>query len=178
MAFKFLLKFYVFITLCSIYQSKVYLLKCIKDSFFFKFKVKSTKTNLGFSMTKHCHQKTISLELRNKLKLSYFYQRLTDVYGISILGSNKISIASMKRACFVLKFVLAEHVQLRAALQSNNFRVVILANSENFNSLSELSRLGLVNQQSSRSLYARNETPIIVIGEELVLCSNSNERLK
>lgn len=75
----------------------------------------------------------------------------------------------MKRACYVLKFILAEQVKMRQNLFRKNFRVIILATSENIISLPEFTRSSY-NFQSNRSSIVREDIPLLVVGEEMLLC--------
>ncbi len=49
--------------------------------------------------------KSIPSNIRNDLKLKYFYQKYTEAYGIPIIGSNKVEINNfIKVKFFHLKF--------------------------------------------------------------------------
>ena len=102
--------------------------------------------------------------------MSYFYQRFIEVYGIPILGSKKTTLASLKRACYILKFILAEQVKLRQNLYNKEFRIVIVSSGESITSLPEFSRSNL---QTNRNIVALNQVPVVAIGEELVICDKT-----
>jgi hypothetical protein len=133
----------------------------------------------GSHQAKHtCNTvKSIPANLRDELKLSYFYQKYTDAYGIPILGSNKVSANAIKRACYVLRFFLAEREDVRNAFHRKNLRIVVISSSENLLSVPELNYLG--NKWIAiRGLSATKRLPLVAIGEENVLCNSLNEKFK
>jgi hypothetical protein len=133
----------------------------------------------GSHNNKHsCQQiKSIPGSLRDELKLSYFYQKSTDAYGIPVLGSNKVSANAMKRACYVLRMFMAEREDVRRIFYRKNLRVVVISNSETLLNIPELNYLG--NKWISiRGISATKRLPLIAIGEENVLCSTLNEKFK
>ena len=44
-----------------------------------------------------------------------FYKKFTHAYGIPVLGSDKVTDAAMKRACYTVRFMLADREDLREA---------------------------------------------------------------
>lgn len=132
----------------------------------------------GVANGKHsCNNiKTIPTNLRNELKLSYFYQKYAEAYGIPILA-NKASVNAIRRACYALRFFLANENEIRNAFYKKNARVVVLANNEHLNNVPELTSLGS-SFSSLRGLSASLNTPVILVGEENVQCSQWSDKFK
>jgi hypothetical protein len=123
------------------------------------------------------HVKSIPGNLRDELKLSYFYQKFTDAYGIPVLGSNKVSANAMKRACYVIRVFLAEREDVRKVFYKKNLRIVLVSNSETLLNIPEMNSLG--NKWIAvRGISATKRLPLIAVGEESVLCSSHNEKFK
>lgn len=114
--------------------------------------------------------------VRTELKLAYFYQKYTEAYGIPVIGSNKVSANGLKRACYVLRFYLANSHELREHFFKRNIRVVVMASSESLSNLPEYNSLPPV-YAHVRGLSATQFFPIITVGEENALCS-VNDKLK
>ena len=52
-------------------------------------------------------------DIRRQYDLDQFYQRYTHAYGIPILSSEKTRDETLKRACYVVRFMLADREDLR-----------------------------------------------------------------
>lgn len=120
------------------------------------------------------------IHIRNDFKLAYFYQKYTESYGIPVISSNKVSMNGLKRACYVLKFYLANNIELREHFYKKNLRVVVLASSESLLNIPEFTHIFNSNQNMFNSLRGLSPTlanPLITIGEENLLCS-LNDKFK
>jgi hypothetical protein len=120
------------------------------------------------------------IHIRNDFKLAYFYQKYTESYGIPVISSNKVSLNGLKRACYVLKFYLANNIELREHFYKKNLRVVVLASSESLLNIPEFTHIFNSNQNMFNSLRGLSPTlanPLITIGEENLLCS-LNDKFK
>ena len=91
----------------------------------------------GFSATLHrdrftnshaCGQVSrVPADVRQWYQLSSFYQKYTHAYGIPILSSLQTSDKALKRACYIVRFMLADREDLRRAQYYNKGRVAIMA---------------------------------------------------
>ena len=61
-------------------------------------------------------------DVRSLYKLDNFYQRYTNAYGIPILSSNKVQDKSLKRACYVVRFMMADREDARREMYFNKGR--------------------------------------------------------
>ena len=141
--------------------------------------VSSLPERPGVANGKHsCNNiKAIPTNLRNELKLSYFYQKYAEAYGIPVLASNKASVNAIRRACYVLRFFLANENEIRNVFYKKNARVVVLANNEQLTNVPEFTSIG--NSYSPlRGLSATINTPVILIGEENAQCSPWSDKFK
>lgn len=139
----------------------------------------ATRDRSGSYSTKHsCHKiRPVPSSLRADLKLSYFYQRYTEAYGIPIVGSNKVSTNAMKRACYVLRFFLADRNDLKETLYKRNVRIVIMATTETLLNVPEYSSLPS-SWTHVRGLSATPNVPLITVSDENVQCSNDKFKLE
>ncbi|CAF0996396.1 unnamed protein product [Brachionus calyciflorus] len=137
----------------------------------------STRERNGMPSHKHsCNQiKQIPSSIRIDLKLSYFYQKYTEAYGIPIVGSNKVTSNGLKRACYVLRFYLANNFEIREAFYKKNFRILVLATSENLLNVPEYNQLPS-SWNSLRGLSPTLNIPLLTVSEENLLCSNDKFR--
>ena len=109
------------------------------------------------------------------MKLSYFYQKYTEAYGIPVIGSNKVSSNGLKRACYLLRYFLAGSAEIKEALYKKNLRIVVLATSENLLSVPEYASLP-IGWNSVRGLSPTIQIPIMTVAEENILCSNDKHK--
>lgn len=121
------------------------------------------------------HVKQIPSNIRNDMKLSYFYQKYTEAYGIPVIGSNKVSSNGLKRACYLLRYFLAGSSEIKEALYKKNLRIVVLATSENLLSVPEYASLP-IGWNSVRGLSPTIQIPIMAVAEENILCSNDKHK--
>lgn len=121
--------------------------------------------------------KRISNNLRYELKLSYFYQKYNEAYGIPVIGSNKVSYSAMRRACYSLRFYLAGRADLRELFYKRGVRVVVIATGETVISVPEYATI-VPNSWSNlvRGLSPTSSLPIVAVTEENLLCGNDKFR--
>ena len=134
-------------------------------------KERSGKYKAGHSCN---NVRKIPANVRYEFKLSYFYQKYTEAYGIPVIGSNKASLNSLKRACYVLRFYLSHSDALKEAFYKKNIRLVLVASSENILKLPEYESLPIT-WNKLNGLSATKQIPLITVAEEAVLCGNNNE---
>ena len=117
----------------------------------------------------------IPANIRNDLKLSYFYQKFTEAYGIPVIGSNKVSANGLRRACYVLRFYLASRAEFRDIFYKRSVRVVVMASAESLLNVPEFNSLPM-SWSSVRGLSATAQIPLITIGEENLQCSSDKKK--
>jgi hypothetical protein len=137
----------------------------------------ASKERNGAPTNKHnCNQiKQIPAHMRSEFKLSYFYQKYAEAYGIPVLGSSKVSSSGLRRACYVLRFFLANDENLKEIFYKRYLRLVVLANNEDLFTVSEYNSLP-VSFKPLRGLSATTQIPLITVAEENVQCSNDKSK--
>lgn len=133
----------------------------------------SIRDRSGSYSNKHsCGQiKSVPSNVRNELKLKYFYQKFTEAYGIPVVGSNKVTANGLKRACYVLRFFLASNPEIREVFYKRNVRVVVMSLAETLLSVPEFSQLPPL-WSSVKGLSPTSQLPIVTIAEENIHCNN------
>lgn len=109
--------------------------------------------------------------IRTDLKLTYYYQKYTEAYGIPIIGSNKVTVDGLKRACYVLRFYLAANFEIRKAFHKKYVRIVVLGASESILNVPEYDLLP-PSWEFLRGLSPTRNIPLVTVSEENLLCSN------
>ena len=62
--------------------------------------------------------------------LTQFYQKYTEAYGIPVVSSSRVPDDALKRACYVLRFLMADHSGIRNGYYRRYGRVGIMATTE------------------------------------------------
>lgn len=83
----------------------------------------------------------------------------------------------MKRACYVLRFFLADRNELKEAFYKRNVRVVVMATTETLLNVPEYSSLPSSWTQV-RGLSATPHVPLVTVSDENVQCSNDKFKLE
>ena len=104
------------------------------------------------------------------MKLSYFYQKYTEAYGIPIISSSQVTSNGLKRACYILRFFMSGSNQLKEAFYKRNLRIVVLGSGENVLNVPEYNGLPS-SLHSLKALSSTIQIPVISVGEENLLCS-------
>ena len=91
-----------------------------------------------------------------------------------VLGSRKVSDEALKRACYVLRFLLADRQDLRHAFYSAHGRVAVIATGEQITLLPEYAFLGKEYDEATRGLGAVPMIPVASAGEENILCEEED----
>ena len=81
-----------------------------------------------------------------------------------------MSDVALKRACYVLRFLLADRESVRQAFYAAQSRVVVLAHDEKIRDLPEYEWLPRVFDSSVRALGGTPLIPVTAIAEENLLC--------
>lgn len=102
--------------------------------------------------------------------ISSFYQKYTEAYGIPVIGSNSVSDAAISRACYVLRFLLADRSDLREAYFRSYGRVAIIAKDGALRTIPEYHFLPQVYDEATPGLGAIPFAPISSTKENNVRC--------
>ena len=81
---------------------------------------------------------------------------------------------TIKRACYVLRFLLADRADLRHAFYSAHGRVAVIAAREDLTQLPEYWFLGREYDEATRGLGAVPVIPVSSAGEENILCDEDD----
>jgi len=103
-----------------------------------------------------------------------FYRKYTHAYGIPIVSSYTPSDAALKRACYVLRFMLGDRRILRHFLYKYYGRIGIIATTEVTRTIPEHSFLPPWWDQRARGLGGTIAVPISTGAEENLLCLQSD----
>ena len=102
--------------------------------------------------------------------LTEYYQKYTEAYGIPIVSSNQPPDDALKRACYVVRFMLADRYDVRDALYKRHGRVGVIGVREPTNGIPEHSNLDSWWNTRARGLGATEHQPICTNSEENILC--------
>ncbi|CAH1787594.1 unnamed protein product [Owenia fusiformis] len=109
--------------------------------------------------------------------LTSFYQKYTEAYDIPVVSSNQVSNDALKRACYTLRFMLADRSDIRNAFYKAGGRVAIIGVNEGTTSIPEHSNLPAWWNERARGLGATWAQPVSTAGEENARCL-PNDRYK
>lgn len=109
--------------------------------------------------------------------LSDFYKKYTEAYGIPVLGSASVPDAALSRACYVLRFLLADRRDLREAYYKSFGRVAVIGRNEQLEDIPEYGFLENIPTGWTRGLGAVSAAPVSTGSEENLLCY-SDERAR
>jgi len=103
--------------------------------------------------------------------LTQFYQKYTEAYGIPVVSSRLVPDDALKRACYVLRFLLADHSGARREVYRRHGRFGMVAESEGITAMPEFSHLDPVFWNArARGLGATDQYPMSAGAEENILC--------
>ena len=116
----------------------------------------------------------VPFRIRSEFKLSYFYQKYTETYGIPVIGSRRVSTSAMKRACYALRFYLANNDMLRETFYAYNVRLVVMATVENLKRIPEFKKFPN-SWRKAKGISAIEPIPIIALSEDNIDCANDEK---
>ena len=108
--------------------------------------------------------------IRRKMRLHPFYQKYAHAYGVPIISSNRVPDAAIIRACYVVRFALADRQDVRNWLHDRYGRAGVIAESERTTDIPEHSYLPNWWNTRARGLGATLHKPISTTAEENILC--------
>ncbi|XP_038072001.1 uncharacterized protein LOC119740696 [Patiria miniata] len=112
-------------------------------------------------------------DIRTDFPLDPFYQKYTHAYGIPIISSSVTQDAALNRACYTVRFLLADRKALRDAMYDWYGRVGVIAQTERTTQIPEHSHLNSdLWDDRARGLGGIPSIPITTDGEENILCKN------
>ncbi|KAJ8032265.1 hypothetical protein HOLleu_25746 [Holothuria leucospilota] len=113
-------------------------------------------------------------DVSSALRLNSFYRKYTHAYNIPVLGSFRVSDRALRRACYVVRFLLADRPDLRQAMYAKYGRVAIMATTEVTQNIPEHSFLPAFWNTRARGLGGTLQIPVSTGAEENVLCLRSD----
>lgn len=129
----------------------------------------------SFSEKNSCNEVSqLPFSIRSEFKLSYFYQKYTETYGIPVIGSRRVSSSALKRACYALRFYLANNDMMRETFYAKNVRLVVMATVENLKRIPEFKKFPNW-WRSAKGISAIESLPIIAVSEDNVVCFNDEK---
>lgn len=102
--------------------------------------------------------------------LTQYYQKYTEAYGIPIVSSRQPPDDALKRACYVVRFMLADRYDVRNELYRRHGRVGVIGVNELTNGIPEHSYLPSWWNTRARGLGATEHYPISTNSEENIMC--------
>jgi cyclophilin family peptidyl-prolyl cis-trans isomerase len=110
-------------------------------------------------------------ELRERLELSPFYQKHTEVEGFPILGSAQVNDAALREAAWILSRMMAGRPDLLKAMAEQKVRLVVMAWNEYTTDVPEHSKLKpkVYWDRRARGLGATVAIPVVSCAEENLL---------
>ncbi|KAK3773277.1 hypothetical protein RRG08_053662 [Elysia crispata] len=102
--------------------------------------------------------------------LDIFYQKYTEAYGIPVLCDKNVSDDALRRACYVLRFMLAENSVVREWFWRMSGRIAVIGKDEVTNDIPEHRHHSDLGNQVTRGRSATYHNPVSTAGEENILC--------
>ncbi|XP_033125190.1 uncharacterized protein LOC117123400 [Anneissia japonica] len=118
----------------------------------------------------------VPVNVRKTFGLSYFYRKYLHAYNIPIVGSHRVSDAALRRACYTVRFLLADRRDLRHAMYIKYVRVAVMAQGETTRNIPEHSHLPEVFNTDVRGLPGTLHMPIVTGAEENILCFKNDSK--
>ncbi|XP_033634572.1 uncharacterized protein LOC117295895 [Asterias rubens] len=109
-------------------------------------------------------------DLRAEMPLDNFYQKYTHAYGIPIVSSNQPNDDALIRACYVVRFMLADRKDVRDSMFDSYGRVGVIGYHEKTLDIPEHSYLPSWWNDRARGFGGTASRPIATDGEENILC--------
>ena len=98
--------------------------------------------------------------VRSEYPLSPFYKKYLHAYGIPVISSENATDAALRRACYVVIFLLADREDIRRSVYKRRGRAGVIAATEGVTSIPEHSWLQSWWNQRARGLGATVTHPI------------------
>ncbi|XP_033634849.1 dextranase-like isoform X2 [Asterias rubens] len=134
---------------------------------------REAKTGRGNSLDTWACETVIPLpdDIRAEFPLDPFYQKYTHAYGIPIISSDNCGDAAVIRACYTVRFLLADRKDIRDSMFDQYGRVGVIAKSERTTEIPEHSHMDSdVIDDRARGLGGVPNIPITTNAEENLVC--------
>ncbi|KAK3773272.1 hypothetical protein RRG08_053657 [Elysia crispata] len=102
--------------------------------------------------------------------LDIFYQKYTEAYGILVVSSKHVPDDALRRACYVLRFMLADHSVVREWVYRMSGRIGVMGKDEVTNDIPEHRHYSDWWNRRTRGLGSSYNMPVTTAGEENILC--------
>jgi len=110
---------------------------------------------------------TIPQNVRSFYGIRYHYTKYTTAYGVPIMSSHYVKDTALQRACYTVRFMLADHARIRDHMYKNKGRVSVITISEHVTTLPEYRHL---RGWTHRAAGGTMGIPVTVGAEENILC--------
>lgn len=110
--------------------------------------------------------------IRREFKLSSFYEKYTEVEGLPVVGSGKVSDNALREAAWIVRQMVGHRSDILRAMASNHVRLAVMASTEFTTDLPEHSTLEskVFWDRRARGLGASRSRPAVSCAEENLLC--------
>ena len=88
-----------------------------------------------------CTVRSLPYKVRREMGLSRFYRKYAHAYGVPIISSNNVDNRAILRACYVVRFALADRKDIRDWLHDRYGRAGVIAEHERTTDIPEHSYL-------------------------------------
>ncbi|KAK3773265.1 hypothetical protein RRG08_053650 [Elysia crispata] len=106
--------------------------------------------------------------------LAIFYQKYTEAYGIPVVSSKNVPDDALRRACYVLRFMLADNSVVRKWVYRMSGRIGVMGKDEGTNDIPEHSHLDDWWNDRARGLGGTHGSPVSTGAEENILCHKND----
>ncbi|XP_038073164.1 uncharacterized protein LOC119741479 [Patiria miniata] len=115
----------------------------------------------------------VPADVREEFRLSYAYRKYVQAYNIPILGTERTNEEAMRRACYMVRFLLADRRDIREAIYRAWGRIAVMGEDEVTVMIPEHSHLPEV-YNSVRGLGGTLHIPVASGAAENLLCLNND----
>ncbi|KAK2191474.1 hypothetical protein NP493_53g21032 [Ridgeia piscesae] len=112
---------------------------------------------------------------RRSMRIDNYYQKYMHAYGIPVLGASSVSDRAMRRACYVLRFLLGDRHDLVKNYYEAYGRVAIIPAGAKLRSLPEFRFLPRQFDDETPGLGATVSVPVSVAREENIVCDSKDK---
>ncbi|XP_072051202.1 uncharacterized protein [Amphiura filiformis] len=116
---------------------------------------------------------SVPTPVKEDFRLSGLYTKYTEAFKIPILGTSLADDDAMKRACYVIRFMLGDRRDLRQTIYKKWGRVAIMDGNEYTQNVPEHSHTDRI-MRGVRGLGGTLHIPVTSVGEENLLCRSAD----
>ncbi|XP_039255044.2 uncharacterized protein LOC120331930 [Styela clava] len=100
-----------------------------------------------------------------------FYRKYTSAYGIPVMSSSRVDDRALQRACYVVRFMMADRKDLRDHMYRNKGRVAIIGRRETVPMVPEMRQYTWWTRRAAGGTF---QNPVNVGAEENMLCERGD----